>query len=219
MSKYYQYSNHISSGRRSSSRRRTLSKERRQSLLFEDQMATYCFVEIAEGFCPSSKSSAGLEPAPELPPPSPKALSSSGSMDKPVSSPHWTMTNSSPAFVIRVPNESIVRLFSFLVSSPLHYCELASHYDVIQIRNYETKYLCSELPLEPGLGFTILTMETLQNRCGEAKVRNCSLFNEKFTRKVESSLCKNGQVKTNNGAFTFSNKAFRNFCIIFFHLL
>ena len=119
--------------------------------MFEDQMATYCFVEIAEGFCPSSKSSAGLEPAPELPPPSPKALSSSGSMDKPVSSPHWTMTNSSPAFVIRVPNESIVRLFSFLVSSPLHYCELASHYDVIQIRNYETKYLCSELPLEPGL--------------------------------------------------------------------
>ena len=84
--------------------------------MFEDQMATYCFVEIAEGFCPSSKSSAGLELAPELPPPSPKALSSSDSVDKPVSSPYWTMTNSSPAFVIRVPNESIVRLFSFLVS-------------------------------------------------------------------------------------------------------
>ena len=79
-------------------------------------MATYCFVEIAESFCPSSKSSAGLEPAPELPPASPKALSSSGSLDKPATSPHWTMTTSSPAFVIRVPNESIVRLFSFLVS-------------------------------------------------------------------------------------------------------
>ena len=52
-----------------------------------------------------------------------------------------------------------------------------------QIRNYETKYLCSDLPLEPGLGFTILTMETLQNRCGEAKVRNCFCFNETFTIK------------------------------------
>ena len=71
---------------------------------------------------------------------------------------------------------------------PLYYCELASHYDVTQIRNYETKYLCSELPLESGLGFTILTMETLQTRCGEAKVRNCFCFNETFTRKVESSL-------------------------------
>ena len=114
-------------GRRSSSRRRTLSKERRQSLLFEDQMATYCFVEIVEGFCPSSKSSAGLEPSPSLPPPSPKALSSSGSLDRPAMSPHWTMNTSSPAFIIRVPNESIVRLFSFLVSFPL-YCELTSHY-------------------------------------------------------------------------------------------
>ena len=44
---------------------------------------------------------------------------------------------------------------------------------LFQIRNYETKYLSefSALPLEASLGFSMLTMDTLQTKCGEAKVR------------------------------------------------
>ena len=122
-------------GRRPS-RKRTLSKERRQSLLFEDQMATYCYVEVAEDFTPASKSSAGLGDeagagqAASLSP-GPSKLPSSNSLDCPAqpspgsaasSSPHWSLATTKPTFIIRVPNESIIRLFSFLVRITLDDC-------------------------------------------------------------------------------------------------
>ena len=123
-------------GRRPS-RKRTLSKERRQSLLFEDQMATYCYVEVAEDFTPASKSSAGLGDEAGAGQtaslsPGPSKLPSSNSLDCPAagpspssaasSSPHWSLATTKPTFMIRVPNESIIRLFSFLVRITLDNC-------------------------------------------------------------------------------------------------
>ena len=118
-------------GRRASTRKRTISKERRQSLLFEDQMATYCYVEVVEGFTPSSKSTAVLDG--ETAATGDQVVTSgqvsgdghqvelgnTGNTGHTPVSPHWTLTNETPSFIIRVPNESIVRLFSFLVRSKL----------------------------------------------------------------------------------------------------
>ena len=95
------------SGRRAS-RKRTISKERRPSLLFEDQMATYFYVEMAECYTPPTKSKAKL--------PSQVSVSPDcASQEIPASSP-WSLSTDKTAFIIRVPNESIIRLFSLLVS-------------------------------------------------------------------------------------------------------
>ena len=56
------------------------------------------------------------------------------------------------------------------VKSQSNFCKIENHSKYIQIRNYATKYICCELPLDPFLGFTTLTMDTLQTKCGEAKV-------------------------------------------------
>ena len=88
-------------------------------MLFEDQMATYCYVEIEPGFSPSSKSSAGLhsEGSFSHSPAGPAEIQPAGAGAECATpaSPYWTLTNETSAFIIRVPNESIVRLFSFLV--------------------------------------------------------------------------------------------------------
>ena len=102
-------------------------------------MATYCYVEVAEDFTPASKSSAGLGDeagagagqASSLSP-GPSKLPSSNSLDCPAagpspssaasSSPHWSLATTKPTFMIRVPNESIIRLFSFLVRITLDNC-------------------------------------------------------------------------------------------------
>ena len=86
-------------------------------MLFEDQMATYCYVEIEPGFSPSSKSSAGLhsEGSFSHSPAGPAEIQPAGAECATPASPYWTLTNETSAFIIRVPNESIVRLFSFLV--------------------------------------------------------------------------------------------------------
>lgn len=96
-------------------------------------MATYCYVEVAEDFTPASKSSAGLgEGQAASLSPGPSKLPSSNSLDCPAagpspssaasSSPHWSLATTKPTFMIRVPNESIIRLFSFLVRITLDKC-------------------------------------------------------------------------------------------------
>ena len=87
-------------------------------------MATYCYVEVAAGFIPATKSTAVLSEDNSVSPVETK-LPSSGSVDMPVS-PHWNLTNVTPSFIIRVPNESIIRMFSFLVSRYLHHLQLDS---------------------------------------------------------------------------------------------
>ena len=95
------------SGRRAS-RKRTISKERRPSLLFEDQMATYFYVEMAECYSPPTKSKAKL--------PSQVSVSPDcASQESPASAP-WSLSTDKTAFIMRVPNESIIRLFSLLVN-------------------------------------------------------------------------------------------------------
>ena len=72
-------------------------------------MATYFYVELAEGYVPSTKSRASL--------PSQLSISPSDclSQDLPPSQ-LWSLTTDNTAFVMRVPNESIIRLFSLLVT-------------------------------------------------------------------------------------------------------
>ena len=94
-------------------------------------MATYCYVEVVEGFTPSSKSTAVLDaetgtssggdqvtPSGQV---SGDQAEQAGNTGHTPVSPHWTLTNEKPSFIIRVPNESIVRLFSFLVSRELYF--------------------------------------------------------------------------------------------------
>jgi len=141
----------IPQGRRCS-RKRTLSKERRPSLLYDDTMATYFYFELADTSSAVAKSPAAFTLSSSL---SPSDCFTAGTENhKPAKlQKSWSFSNTSPAFIIRVPNESVVRLFSLL------------------IRNYGTKYGVAPIPLETP-GFTKLTMDTLQNTSGEAKVGN-----------------------------------------------
>ena len=81
-------------------------------------MATYCYVEVMEGYIPSTKSTAVLQEDCSVGSvqSSQSRLSSSNSVEAAPVSPHWNLTNTTPSFIIRVPNESIIKLFSFLVS-------------------------------------------------------------------------------------------------------
>ena len=83
---------------------------------------------------------------------------------------------SQPAFLARVPNETVVRLFSLLVSPPNCLCtrniwSLDWHHSFLsQMRHYSAKYGVSEFPGE-GISFTKLTMDTMNDSSGaEIKV-------------------------------------------------
>ena len=91
-------------------------KERRKSFLFDDTMATYFYFELADTSTAATKSPAALTLSSSL---SPSDCFTAGpehhnpaKLQKSLS-----FSNTSPAFIIRVPNESVVRLFSLLVSS------------------------------------------------------------------------------------------------------
>ena len=71
-------------------------------------MATYFYVEMAECYTPPTKSKAKL--------PSQVSVSPDcGSQEAPASPP-WSLSTDKTAFVMRVPNDSIIRLFSLLVN-------------------------------------------------------------------------------------------------------
>jgi len=139
--------------RKRSSGRRSLSRERRPSLLFEDSMATYVYVELDPSAAPSNKITSSVSPsATELCPSG--HGSSAGSSGEPRScgeelikkSGSFSLQNQ-PAFLARVPNETVVRLFSLLM------------------RHYSAKYGVSEFPGE-GISFTKLTMDTMNDSSG-----------------------------------------------------
>jgi len=147
--KVEQESRKIPQGRRCS-RKRTFSKERRTSLLFEDTMATYFYIELAETSTVATKSPAAMTLSSSLSP-SDCITASPDTHHTNKLQKSWSFSNTTPAFIIRVPNESVIRLFSLL------------------IRNYGTKYGVGPIPMETP-GFTKLTMDTLTNASGEAKV-------------------------------------------------
>ena len=72
-------------------------------------MATYFYVEMAECYTPPTKSKAKL--------PSQVSVSPDCASQESPASPHWSLSTDKTAFIMRVPNESIIRLFSLLVSS------------------------------------------------------------------------------------------------------
>ena len=163
------------------SRRRTISKERRRSLLFDDSMATYLYVELDPDSLPpavaaaSEKARSGRSPSKGSGGEGSGGSGGSRAMSKsPSSSRHsasssddiatfappaaavcissqQTFKTAAPAFIVRVPNEVVVKLFSLL------------------IRHYGDRYGSSE-PGVTAAGYTVLSMETLQNRDGDTKV-------------------------------------------------
>ena len=71
-------------------------------------MATYFYVEMAECYTPPTKSKAKL--------PSQISVSPDCASQESPASPHWSLNTDKTAFIMRVPNESIIRLFSLLVN-------------------------------------------------------------------------------------------------------
>ena len=71
-------------------------------------MATYFYVEMAEGYVPTTKSRASL--------PSQLSISPSDCASQDLSPSQWSLSTENTAFMMRVPNESIIRLFSLLVT-------------------------------------------------------------------------------------------------------
>jgi len=144
--------------RKRSSGRRSLSRERRPSLLFEDSMATYVYVELDPSVAPNKITSSVSPSATELCP-SGHGSSAGSSGELPRSCGEELIKKSGsfslqsqPAFLARVPNETVVRLFSLLM------------------RHYSSKYGVSEFPGE-GTSFTKLTMDTMNDSSGaEIKV-------------------------------------------------
>lgn len=115
--------------------------------MFEDTMATYFYFELTESAVATSKSPANTTLSSSI---SPSEGNVQG-QQPPKLEKSFSFSSNSPTFIIRVPNESVVRLFSLL------------------IRNYGTKYGTGPIPMEVP-GFTKLTMDTLQSSSGETKV-------------------------------------------------
>jgi len=132
--------------RKRSSGRRSLSRERRPSLLFEDSMATYVYVELDPSAAPTKITSSVSPSTTELCP-SGGGSSAGSSGEELVKKSGSFGLQSQPAFLARVPNETVVRLFSLLM------------------RHYSSKYGVSDCPGE-GVSFTKLTMDTMNDSSG-----------------------------------------------------
>jgi len=133
--------NRTSGGRKRSHKRRTLSSSyRRQSLMFEDTMATYLIIRLKKETDIEKEKVVIREDRPDL------------------------LSTESPEFLLRIPNEIVVRLFGLL--------------------SRQLSHIYGEVQLEEMTSLVVITMDSLMSGSGDMKV--CNVLGKKNS--VDDSL-------------------------------